>query len=484
MKHKIFLTGGTGYIGGGLLTKLQSRGFELVCLARRPEALAHKVSGLSKIIKGEMESVDSICRGMEGMDTAFYLVHSMGSNGNFEELDRLAASNFAQAAQLSGLKRIIYLGGLGDSTVKLSAHLRSRQEIGQILKNSGAQVLEFRASIVIGSGSLSFELVRSLVDRLPVLIMPKWVQVPAQPIWINDLLDYLLESIDLQIEGNQIFEIGGRDVVSYRGIMEEYARQMRLNRLMVNVPVLTPYLSSLWLGLITPVFARTGRKLIGSLKHPTIVKDKTVKRYFKIKPLGLQKSIEMSIKNEDMEYAETRWADALSSSRGVGHIGGIRYGRRIVESRQFEVLCSPQAAFSVIESIGGTAGWKFANWAWQIRGFVDLLFGGVGLRRGRPHPNFLHVGDTVDWWRVEQIVPQQMLLLSAEMKTPGRAWLKFEINTNTKGKAGIVITQTAIYDPKGIWGQIYWYAFYPIHIYIFSGMLKAIAHDCRTIERV
>lgn len=478
---KILLTGATGYIGGRLLSRLQTQDYEIVCFTRRPEALQSKKNSNTYLAIGDVQNVDDLKCAMVGVNTAFYLIHSMGDSGNFEEADRKAAINFATAAKDSNVKRIVYVGGLGDSDEELSSHLRSRQEVGQILKSSAAQIIEFRASIVIGSGSLSFELVRSLVDRLPILIMPKWVQVPAQPIWINDLLGYLVESINLKIEGNQIFEIGGTDVVSYREIMEEYARQRGLKRVMINVPVLTPYLSSLWLGLITPVFARTGRKLVNSLRHPTVVKDKKAKEHFNVKPSGLKHAVKMSLRNEDQEYAETHWADAISSAGSKKNYAGIRFGKRIVESHTCEVDTNAEQSFNVIKSIGGSKGWKYANWIWKLRGFIDLLVGGVGLRRGRPHPEKLEVGDVLDWWRVEQVVSNQQLLLIAEMKVPGRAWLKFEIGPPTvKGKKS-QITQTAIFDPKGILGQLYWYSLFPIHALIFRGMIKTIELECNEL---
>jgi uncharacterized protein YbjT (DUF2867 family) len=456
-----------------LLNRLQEKKALVVCLTRRPEALAHKKTETTEFIQGDVLSKDDLVRAFAGVDTAYYLIHSMGDKGNFEETDRLAAKNFAMAAKACGVHRIIYVGGLGNSKGDLSSHLRSRQEVGQILKASGAQVIEFRASIVIGSGSLSFELVRSLVDRLPILIMPKWVQVPAQPIWINDLLSYLEKAIDMEISGNQIYEIGGTDIVSYREIMEEYARQRGLRRLMFNVPVLTPYLSSLWLGLVTPVFARTGRKLVESLKNPSVVLENRGDKVFDVRPIGLNLAIEKSIKNEDRDYAETRWSDALSSSGNSNRYGGVRFGRRILDSRSIVVNCARSDAFSVIESIGGEQGWFYADWIWELRGFIDLLFGGVGMRRRRKHPSKLNVGEALDWWRVEKLVPNELLLLQAEMKVPGRAWLKFELSP-IPDKKSIRITQTAIYDPKGLAGLLYWYLLYPIHALIFSGMLREI----------
>jgi len=415
---------------------------------------------------------------MNGVETAYYLVHSMGSAGSFEEEDRRGAHAFGQAAMQAGVRRIIYLGGLGRSETGLSVHLRSRQEVGEILRSSGVPLIEFRASIVIGSGSLSFEMIRALVERLPVMVTPRWVAVPAQPIAITDLLDYLESAIDLAVEGSRVIPIGGADRVSYGQIMQEYARQRGLKRAMIPVPVLTPRLSSLWLGLVTPLYARIGRKLVDSLRHPTVVDDDTARRLFPIRPLGVREAIATALRNEDREVAETHWSDAFSSSGLRGGRGGVRFGSRIVDSRTIHVAASCSQAFAPIRKIGGKTGYYYGDWLWGVRGFVDLLVGGVGVRRGRPHPERLDVGDPVDWWRVEMIVPDRELRLIAEMRVPGRAWLEFEVERDGDGS---LIRQTAIFDPLGLFGLAYWYGLYPFHQLIFAGMLRGIA---RAAERV
>ena len=409
---------------------------------------------------------------MGGAYAAYYLVHSMGSPGQFEEEDRQAAQNFADAARESGIQRIIYLGGLGDGSQALSAHLRSRHEVADILRSSGIPIIEFRASIVIGSGSLSFEMIRALVQRLPVMICPRWVEVKAQPIAVEDVIAYLMAALDLPGEEGAVFEIGGTDQVSYGEIMQEYARQCGLRRWMIPVPVLTPRLSSLWLGLVTPVYARIGRKLIDSMRHPTLARDTTALAAFDIKPRGLKEAIERALHHEDQEFAITSWADALSSSGKQQSWGGVQFGTRLVDSSSVQVSVSPASAFSPVQRIGGANGWYFANFLWCLRGFLDLLVGGVGLRRGRRNPQTLVVGDGLDFWRVESFEPDRRLSLVAEMKIPGRAWLQFEIEPNSRGST---IRQTAIFDPAGLAGLLYWYALYPVHRWIFSGMLREIA---------
>ncbi len=409
---------------------------------------------------------------MVGVHTAYYLVHSMGSPGQFEQEDRQAARNFADAAREARIRRIIYLGGLGNQDQGLSAHLRSRHEVADVLRSSGIPTIEFRASIVIGSGSLSFEMIRALVQRLPVMICPRWVDVKAQPIAVEDVIAYLMAALELPGERGSVFEIGGTDQVSYGEIMQEYARQCGLRRWMIPVPVLTPRLSSLWLGLVTPIYARIGRKLVDSMRNPTLVCDPSALTIFAIKPKGMRAAIERSLHHEDQEFALTRWSDALSSGGKPPSWGGVHFGTRLVDSRTAQVSVPPSSAFAPVRQIGGANGWYFANSLWWLRGSLDLLMGGVGLRRGRRDPHTLAAGDALDFWRVETFEADRRLSLVAEMKVPGRAWLQFEVEPNSQGS---VIRQTAIFDPAGLAGLMYWYTLYPVHRWIFKGMLQAIA---------
>jgi uncharacterized protein YbjT (DUF2867 family) len=468
---QILLTGATGYIGGRLLQALESGGRRVRCLARRPDFLKASVGPNTEVVAGDVLDPDTLLPALHGIEVAYYLVHSMGSAGAFEEKDRQAAGHFGAAARRAGVQRIIYVGGLGDNQGRLSPHLYSRQEVGEILRASGVQVIEWRASIVIGSGSLSFEMVRALVERLPVMITPRWVNTPAQPIAITDLVQYLLAVLDRAIDGNPIFEIGGVDRVSYGDIMREYARQRGLRRVMIPVPVLTPRLSSLWLGLVTPLYARIGRKLVESLRHPTVVQDESALRMFDIQPKGIDAAIALALRNEDQELARTRWSDALSAAGPGRDWGGVRFGSRLVDSRTVHVQASPAMAFAPIRRIGGTTGWYYGNWLWRARGFLDLLMGGVGVRRGRRDPHWVRGGDTIDWWRVEAYEPDRRLRVAAEMKVPGRAWLEFEVDGDANGAT---IRQTAIFDPVGLLGLVYWYTLYPVHQLVFAGMLRGI----------
>lgn len=472
MSGLILFTGATGYVGGRLLTLLQQRGVPVRCVTRRPEALRDRVSATTEVVQGDVFEPASLRSAFEGVETAYYFVHSMGDNRDFEAQDRIAAENFAKAATAAGVRRLIYLGGLGNPDEKLSKHLRSRQETGDILRAHHSQVIEFRASIVVGSGSLSFEMIRALVERLPIMICPRWVQVKAQPIAVEDLLAYLLAAVELPISASQVYEIGGPDQVSYGQIMQEYARQRGLTRWMIPVPLLTPYLSSLWLGLVTPLYARVGRKLVESLRNPTLVSNNLAATVFAVRPRSVRDAIARALVNEDREFAETRWSDALSSAGQSQSWGGDRYGSRLVDSRTITVTVPPEQAFAPIRRIGGRTGWYYGNWLWSLRGFLDLLVGGVGVRRGRRHPDNLHVGDPLDFWRVEIIEPNQRLRLKAEMKLPGRAWLEFEVSPRAQGST---IRQTAIFDPLGLAGLLYWYGIYPLHEFVFAGMLRNLA---------
>ncbi|MCJ7491691.1 MAG: SDR family oxidoreductase [Dehalococcoidia bacterium] len=469
--RRILLAGGTGYVGGRLLRVLEASGRPLRCLARKPEFLRPRVATLTEVVRGDVLELPSLNEAMKDVHTAYYLVHSMAAGGGFEERDRMGAENFARAAREKGVKRIIYLGGLGGGE-RLSSHLASRQEVGEILRSSGVPTIEFRASIIIGSGSLSFEMVRALVEKLPVMTTPRWVRSQAQPIAVEDVTAYLSKALELEDDKSYVFEIGGADQVSYRTIMQEYARQRGLRRIMIPVPVLTPWLSSLWLGLVTPIYSRVGRQLIEGVRNDTVVEDDLAMRVFDLRPRGIQEAIARALSNEEQEFAETRWSDALSSRAPPGAWGGERFGSRIVDSATIAVSCEPAKAFAPIRRMGGKTGWYYADWLWRLRGLIDLLVGGAGMRRGRRSQESLVPGDTVDFWRVEAFEPDRLLRLLSEMRLPGRAWLQFEVEGE---ESGSVIRQTAMFDALGLPGLAYWYGLYPIHRAVFKGMLRGIA---------
>ncbi len=413
-----------------------------------------------------MRDGESVRRALAGVEVAYYLVHSMSSSGSFAQADREAALTFGTAAREAGVRRVVYLGGLGQG--RLSKHLASRQEVGRILRET-TPTTEFRASAVIGSGSASFEIVRALVDRLPVMITPRWVANRAQPIAIEDQLAYLVAELDRPSDESEVFEIGGADVVSYGELMREYGRQRGLKRVYVPVPVLTPRLSSLWLGLVTPVYARLGRALIDSIEHDTVVTDRKALETFEIRPRGYREAIARALENEERETIETRWADEELPQPSFG---GVKLGTRLLDARSLRVSQPPAAAFAPIRRIGGGTGWYYGRRLWQLRGLLDVLVGGPGLRRGRRDPESLRVGDAVDFWRVVAYEPDRLLRLDAEMRVPGRASLQFEVEPDGDGS---VIHQTALFDPLGLWGLAYWYAVWPLHGFVFKGMLDGIA---------
>lgn len=479
MVRQILLTGATGYIGGRLLTRLEESGHRIRCLARRPEYLQGRLGPNVEVVRGDVLDPGSLKDALKGVETAYYLVHSVGASDDFEELDREAAVNFGRAARQQGVRRIIYLGGLGDESANLSPHLRSRQLVGQTLAASGVPVIEFRASVIIGSGSLSFELVRSLVERLPVLLTSRWVTVSAQPIAVEDVLEYLREALDFDDSGYRIFEIGGRDRATYADTMREYARQRAIRRVMIPLPFLNPRLSSLWLGLFTPVYARFGKMLVESISLPTVVRDPAALQAFRVRPMGLSEAIGEALRNEDREFSETHWWHSLSASGPATQWGGVRFGNRLVYERQVRAGSNPEQAFDVIKRVGGKNGWYYANWLWVLRGFLDLLAGGVGVRRGRRHPIDIRVGDVIDWWRVERYEPGQLLLLHAEMKLPGRAWLEFTVEDQDSHPT---IVQRAIFDPVGLMGLAYWYGIYPLHALVFRGMLRNMADAADRVQ--
>lgn len=438
------------------------------CLAREPAYLAGRFADSTGIVAGDVLDPMSLASALEGVDTAYYLVHSMGAKAGFEQRDRVGARNFARMARRSGVRRVIYLGGLvGDG--ELSSHLASRREVGDILAFEGPPTIQFRASIIIGSGSLSFELVRSLVNRLPVMVTPRWVWTRTQPIAIEDVIEYLTRALDAREDGRVVYEIGGPERVSYGELMEEYARQVGVSRVLISLPFLSPRLSGLWLGLVTPLHARVGRKLIDGLRNETIVRDRRALEAFPVRPLPVRKAIARALEQEDREIAETRWSDAVSSSRAASCGRRKRLRSRVIDRKEVCVKAPPALAFAPIQRMGGSRGWYCATRLWALRGMVDQLLGGVGMRRGRRHPVELRPGDPVDFWRVEAFKPDRLLRLKAEMKLPGRAWLQFEVEPAGSGSR---ITQTAVFDPRGLGGLLYWYGLYPIHWLIFRGMLR------------
>ena len=474
---RVLLTGATGYVGGRLLEALEARGVAVRCLVRRPEKLAGRTAATTEVMAGDASDPGDLARACAGIDVAYWLVHSMESGVDFERADRLAAERFAAASQAAGVRRVVYLGGLGADDDRLSAHLRSRHEVGAILRAGGLDVVEFRASIIIGAGSFSFDLVRTLVERLPVMICPAWLATPTQPIAIADIVAYLVAALELPPGPPRIFEIGGPDRVSYGDIMREYARQRGLRRLLIPVPVLTPRLSSLWLKLVTPRYSKVGRKLIDGLKNPTVVTNDEALRAFALRPRGLAAAVREAITTEDAAFAGMRWADRADPEDLPRRYGGVVAGTRLVDHRHATIAVAPSAAFAAIERIGGRNGWYACDWLWTLRGWIDQLIGGPGMARGRRDPERLAGGEVLDCWTVEACEPPRRLRLAAEMKLPGRGWLEFEV---VPRQADVTIHQTAVFDPKGLSGLAYWYAIWPLHELVFRRMLAGICRRALT----
>ncbi len=467
----ILLTGATGYVGGRLLRALEDAGRRVRCLVLDSRSLASRTSPNTEIVQGDVRNLELLRAVMQGVDTAYYLVYTAAARGPLEDDTRRAATTFAAAARQTGVRRIIYLGGL-NSGGKYSGHLCGAQEVGEILRESGAQVVEFRTSVVVGSGSLAFELVRALAEQLSVVVAPRWARTLTRPIAIEDVIAYLMAALETAVEGNAVFEIGGADLASFSDLVREFGHQRGWKRWVIPLPFKMPRLSILWLSLIAPVFARISQELVATLCARHFPDNSRALEVFPVRPRGIHEAIERARTNEGRPTALTHWFDALGLRSATPDCRDVRLGPRIVDSRSLDVPYPARLAFRPIERIGGTTGWYYGDWMWRVRGLMDWIVGGVGATRGRRDPERLSVGDPVDFWRVEAIDRGRLLRLAAEMRLPGRAWLQFEIEENSHGSK---IRQTAIFDPLGIPGLLYWLVLTPSHGLIFNGMLRGIA---------
>ncbi len=413
----VLVTGATGYVGGRLVPRLLEEGYRVRVLVRGG---ADRLRGRPwvddvEIVSGDALDPASLVPVLQGVDAAYYLIHSMGGSGEFGERDRLSARNFGVVAAMQGVQRIIYLGGLGDPSANLSKHLRSRQETGEVLRRSGVPVTEFRAGMVVGSGSLSFEMLRHLTERLPVMICPRWVFTRSQPLAIRDILQYLISTLTAPESAGRIIEVGGADVLTYADMMYAYARERRLTRWLIPVPMLTPGLSSHWVHWMTPVPVGIARPLILGLHNELLVDDTAARELFPdIHPLGFQEAVRLALEHIRAGNIETIWSDALASS--MGDLPPVLFTQEqgmLIERRQLRVDARPQAVYRVFAGIGGLRGWPAFNWLWELRGILDRMVGGVGMRRGRRHPEDLREGDALDFWRVERVRPGRSILLRA-----------------------------------------------------------------------
>ena len=486
MAQRILLTGATGYIGGRLAPRLLDRGYDVRCLVRDPDRL----TGLdwidrTDVVQGDVLEPETLPAAMEGVDVAYYLIHSMSAGSGFAERDRRAAENFGRAARDAGVQRVIYLGGI-EPAGEVSHHLHSRIETGETLRETGPPLTEFRAAVIVGSGSASFELIRHLTERLPVMITPKWVRTKSQPIAIRDVLCYLMDCLRIPETEDRVIEIGGPEILTYEDMFRTYAAVRGLKRWIVDVPLLTPKLSSLWAGLVTPIPSNLARPLIAGLGSEVVVTDESGMALFDVEPIAFETAVRLALERFRKDEVETSWSGSLSSSQGdrIAHELKNEEGL-ITDRRKLVVDASPESVFAVVKAIGGETGWLYGNPLWHIRGVMDQFVGGPGLRRGRRNQSDVRVGEAIDFWRVEEIEENRLLRLRAEMKLPGRAWLEFEIKpegTAPDGTPRSCITQTAYYEPKGLLGLAYWYAVLPVHPSIFKGMIRELGRRAEKRE--
>lgn len=485
------VTGATGYIGGRLVPELLAAGYRVRCLARTPDKLRdHPWAGEAEIVQGDVTDPGSVAAALEGVDVAYYLVHALGTGRHFEATDRRAAHIFAERAEAAGVSRLVYLGGLLPAGVperELSPHLRSRAEVGRILLAGRVPTAVLRAAVVIGSGSASFEMLRYLTERLPVMVTPSWIRTRIQPIAVRDVLRYLVGAAGLPPAIDRAFDIGGPDVVTYRDMMRAYARVAGLpRRLILTLPVLTPRLSSYWVGLVTPVPAGIARPLTESLRHEVVCHDHDIGQYVPDPPghpYGLSKAIELALRRVQQAQVTTRWSSAAvpgAPSDPLPTDPGWAGGSLYTDERHIAVPASRAALWQVIEGIGGVNGWYSMPLAWAARGWLDRFAGGVGLGRGRRDDRYLRVGDSLDFWRVEALDRGSLLRLRAEMRMPGLGWLEMYAEDAPDGAEGEPgarsrYRQRAVYHPHGLLGHLYWWAVSPFHAAVFGGMARNIA---------
>jgi uncharacterized protein YbjT (DUF2867 family) len=472
----IAVAGATGYIGGRLTPRLLEAGHRVRCLVRSPEKLATRSWASNprlEIRKTDLGNASVLAQDLAGCAQAVYLVHSMLSAGaTYGHRDRVMAEQFAKAAKEAGVQRILYLGGLGETGPDLSEHLSSRREVEVALASSGVPVTVLRAAMIIGSGSASFEILRYLVERLPLMITPRWVSTPCQPIAVRNVIGYLLGCLSTPESEGRIFDIGGPDVMPYRNIMTIMAEELGLKtRIVIPVPILTPRLSSYWIQLVTPLSHDIARPLAEGLKNPVVCRDNEIAKLIPQKLLTVRESIHAALAKIAEHDVETSWSMAGPIPGDPDWAGGKVFRDR----RELPIAAPDSAVFRAVCRVGGGHGWYAADWLWRIRGWMDEMVGGPGLRRGRRDPEEVGFGEALDFWRVTGIEPNRRLALRAEMKLPGEALLQFEIEPRGEGQC--LLRQTALFEPRGLFGLLYWYAVVPLHHVVFSGMLRGIERE-------
>ncbi|MFM7041380.1 MAG: SDR family oxidoreductase, partial [Planctomycetaceae bacterium] len=502
----VLVTGATGYVGGRLVPALLAAGYRVRCLVREPrklDARPWRHDPRVEVISGDLGDRAAVAHALRGCRAAYYLVHSMvATAGAYADKDRQLAAAFAAAASDAGLPRIIYLGGLGEMGADLSEHLRSRRQVEQELAATGVPVTTFRAAMIIGSGSASFEILRYLVERLPIMVTPRWVTTACQPVAIADVLHWLVRCLAVTETVGRTLEIGGSDVMPYRDLMRVMAEELGLpRRVIIPVPVLTPRLSSLWINIVTPVSYRIARPLAEGLKNRVVVSDDTTQRLMPHDALSIREAIRRALAKIDRHAVETRWSVAGPVPGDPVWAGGTVF----TDERTVDIEADPASVYAAICRIGGGNGWYAGDLLWRLRGWMDTLLGGPGLRRGRRDSETVEFGETLDFWRVVGIERNRALALRAEMKMPGEAQLDFRIDTldgdrdGSSGRAadptGSVaplppprpltrLVMTARFRPRGLFGLLYWYAVVPLHEIVFGGMLRGIRKTAEAMHRL
>ncbi len=477
-RQRILLTGATGYIGGRLAARLIIAGHRVRCVvrdARKVESRVWSKDASVETIECELDDERRLTEAMRGCTAAYYLVHSMMAAGaQYRQRDRALAISFARAARAAGVARIVYLGGLGETGAGLSEHLTSRREVEAALASTGVPVTVMRAAMIIGSGSASFEILRYLVERLPVMVTPRWIDTPCQPIAVRDVLHYLVECLAVPETIGRTLDIGGPEVVTYRELMAVMAQALGLSRrIVLPVPVLTPRLSSLWIHLVTPISHRIARPLAEGLRNRVVCRDDEAARLMPSARLPVRSAIDAALGKMADGAVETSWSDAGPIPGDPDWSGG----RVFVDQRTVEVRADCERIFAVLSRIGGDRGYFAADWLWRLRGAMDRLVGGPGLRRGRRDAEHLAFGEAVDFWRVTSIQPNRRLELRAEMKLPGVATLTFDVRPIAADGTRCTLIQTARFKPRGLAGLAYWYAVAPLHGIVFEGMLRGIQRE-------
>ena len=466
----VVLSGSTGYVGQLILKGLSERFKEVRCLTRSPENLIDLPDNC-RALKVDLLVGDEIENAMLGASAAFYLVHSLDESDDFEKMEYESARLFSQAASKNNLQRIIYLGALARESTESSPHMRSRHRVGEILKESGVPTIEFRASVIIGSGSMPFESIRALVERLPIMITPRWVRQPLQPIAASDLRSYLLRAVEIKLSESRIVEVGGADVVSFMDVMRIYAKKRGLNRIMINVPVISPSLSSHWLRIVTPAHYQVGRRIVDSSIHESVV-DQDTQPDFDIPVLTTEQAIEQSLKDEHDELKFIERIEAYDSTDL--EVFRSQFGTRFIEQRIIKVNATKEQVAGILSRIGGRHGWYWGTWLWKLRGALDKLVGGTGYRKS-DNSESLKVGDTLDFWTVVRS-DSDRLTLEANMRLPGDAIFDLRVNSSNKGIcANSEIIHTVAFNPKGLFGYLYWFALLPIHSLVFNKMVSSMA---------